>query len=235
MNAAPASIPPTTPRSAATLRRIRLLPGRRLACRRLLLCRGGRLLGCGGLLRRDGFLLRRGLLLHVAQSRLEVVEDEPGGRIAARRGRDDRLAVPHHEDAAFAGRHLELRQRALSLFDALRGGKQPSGSLGDLVGTPRISEGRRGDLPRVVEHDRGLDLRGDLGQVGECLLGVHLGLKHKASLTTPTREGHGGSAGVAVDGILTLCESVDATWCRSSTPTGARIWPRCSPTSRCSR
>src|SRR6266566_3645539 len=158
MNAAPASIPPTTPRSAAMLRRIRLLPRRRLARRRLLLGGGSRLLRCGGLRGSGGLLLRRGLRLHVAQGRLEVVEDESGGRVAACRGRDDRFAGTHHEDAAFAGRHLELRQRALSRLDRLRGGEEPTGRLGELIRAGRIPERGRGDLPRVVEHDRGLDL-----------------------------------------------------------------------------
>ena len=34
------------------------------------------------------------------------------------------------------------------------------------------------------------------------------------------------AAGGAVDGILPPCECDDATWCRSSTPTAARIWRR---------
>src|SRR6266480_4886077 len=226
MNAAPASIPPTTPRSAAMLRRIRLLPRRRLARRRLLLGGGSRLLRCGGLRGSGGLLLRRGLRLHVAQGRLEVVEDESGGRVAACRGRDDRFAGTHHEDAAFAGRHLELRQRALSRLDRLRGGEEPTGRLGELIRAGRIPERGRGDLPRVVEHDRGLDLRGDLGQVGECLLGVHLGPKHKASLATPTREATAARPAGPLTGYSRVCEYVDGTWCRSSTPTAARIWRR---------
>src|SRR6266550_8850941 len=132
MNAAPASIPPTTPRSAAMLRRIRLLPRRRLPRRSLLLGSGRRLLRCGGLRGCGGLLLRGGFRLHVAQGRLEVVEDEPGGRVAARGGRDDRLAGAHHEDAALAGRHLELRERALTRLDRVRGSEQPTGYLGEL-------------------------------------------------------------------------------------------------------
>src|SRR2546422_520597 len=134
MNAAPASIPPMMPRSAAMLRRIRLLPRRRLPRRRLLLCGRRRFLTRG-----------RGLL--------------------------------------------------------------------------------RGGLALVVEHDRGLDLRGDLGQVGKGLLGIHRGLKHKASLATPTERGRGGSAAVAVNEILQPRED-------SQTGSGAEVLRRPRPSPR---
>src|SRR2546429_5261655 len=108
MNAAPASMPPTIPRSAAMLRRIGFLPRSRFARRRLLL-RGARgLLACGRLPRGGRSLLRRGFRLHGAQGRLEVVEDEPGGRIVAGGGRDYGLAVAHQGETALAGRNLEL-------------------------------------------------------------------------------------------------------------------------------
>src|SRR6266567_3665754 len=147
MNAAPASIPPTTPRSAAMLRRIGLLPRCRLARRCLLLRGARRLLGCGRLPRRDCLLLRLGLWLHVAQGRLEVVEDEPGRRIVARRRRDDGLAVPHHEDTALAGRDLELCQRAFSGLQLFGAGEEPPGCLRELVSPRRFPERGGGDLP----------------------------------------------------------------------------------------
>src|SRR2546421_568487 len=109
MKAAPATIPPTIPRMAAALRRIRLLACRRLARRRSGLLRSRRLLGRRGLL--GGRPLLRGgasrfprgplpwsayadrplrglafrLLLEVPQGALQVVEDEAHGRVDPRR------------------------------------------------------------------------------------------------------------------------------------------------------
>src|SRR5947208_13295721 len=103
-------MPPRTPTIAAALRRIRLLLSRRgpLPCSRLGL-RGG-----GGLAARRGRLLRRWTLLDAAQSRLEVVEDEPDGRVGGGGRRNVRLALAHDEDAALAGRDLQLRQRRIA-------------------------------------------------------------------------------------------------------------------------
>src|SRR6266511_461948 len=82
MKAAPASMPPTTPRMAAALRRILLLP------RRGGLARGGLLLRAGSrgrLLPRSRLACRCGL--ETSQRRLEVVEDEPHGRRSDRGAR----------------------------------------------------------------------------------------------------------------------------------------------------
>src|SRR5438128_10906705 len=97
MNAAPASSPPTTPRMAAALRRIGLLP-RRLSRRGLL--RRGLLLRGGRLPRRR--LPSDGLGLDAAQRRLEVVEDEPDRRVRAGRSGDCGLVVSDDEDARLA-------------------------------------------------------------------------------------------------------------------------------------
>src|SRR5919201_4901952 len=103
MNAAPARTPPATPSSAATLRRIGLLPARR------------RLFGGGRLLRRRR--LPRGRLPCCrfggdrAQRALEVVEDEPDGGIRSGRRRDPCRPVRHDEDAALVRRSLELDER----------------------------------------------------------------------------------------------------------------------------
>src|ERR687887_44185 len=86
MNAAPASIPPTMPRIAAALRRIRLLPRRSLSL---------------GLLRLD---------FEVPERALQVVEDEPHRWVDASRRGDPGRALPHDEDASLLGRRLELRQ-----------------------------------------------------------------------------------------------------------------------------
>src|ERR1700675_1361468 len=126
MNAAPASIPPTIPRSAAMLRRIWLLLRRRLTRGSLLLRGRRRLLALGRWLLR-GCRLRRGV--DRAQGRLEVVEDEAGGWVAAGGRRDDRLAGANDEDAALAGRDLELRQRALAGLDLVGRGEKPAGRL----------------------------------------------------------------------------------------------------------
>ena len=64
-------------------------------------------------------------------------------------------------------------ERALPRLDLLGGGKQASGSLRQLGRPARVAERRAGNPTRVVEDDSGLDLRGDLGEVGESLLGVH--------------------------------------------------------------
>src|SRR6266511_3431390 len=112
MKAAPASMPPTTPRMAAALRRILLLP------RRGGLARGGLLLRAGSrgrLLPRSRLACRCGL--ETSQRRLEVVEDEAHGRIAGRRRGDARLPFAHDEHAALAGGDLELRERALTGLD----------------------------------------------------------------------------------------------------------------------
>src|SRR5438552_12141070 len=101
MSAAPATMPPRTPRIAAALRRIGLLLSRRRLLFRDRLRRGGGLARAGGLPFR-----RRGL--DAPQRGLEVVEDEPDRRIGTRRRRDGRLALAHDEDAALAGCDLEL-------------------------------------------------------------------------------------------------------------------------------
>src|SRR6478752_10087444 len=173
MNAAPASIPPATPRAAAMLRRIRLLPRCRLARSCLLL--GGR---SGGRLLRGGrrLLLRRGTLrgrLYASESRLQVVEDEPRRRISAGRRGDGRLAVADDEDAAVARGDLELREHTVAGLESLGCGEQRACRLRELIRPTALGERRTGDLALVAEDHSGLDLGGDLGQVGECLLGVH--------------------------------------------------------------
>src|SRR5947209_14779615 len=103
MNAAPASRPPTTPRRAAALRRIALLP----PCSRLLLRGLGRFLAGGRL---PGRWLALGLCRELAERALQVVEDEPHGRFRPCRRRDSRLALAHEEDAAVERRDLELHE-----------------------------------------------------------------------------------------------------------------------------
>src|SRR6266536_1496030 len=171
MNAAPASIPPSTPSSAAALRRILLLPGRRRLARGSLLLRSrgrrrGRLLPRGG-------LLRRRCLLDAAQRGLEVVKDEPDRRIGTRRRGDRSVALAHDEDAALPRRNLELRQWALTRPDVLCRNEELLGSSRQRVCAYGVPDRGPGDLALVVEDDGGPDLRRDLGQVGECLLGIH--------------------------------------------------------------
>ena len=84
------------------LRRIRLLSRRGLARRSLLLG------GARGLLPRGRLPRRRRFRLDAAQRGLEVVEDEPDRRIAARRGQDGRGTVPDDEDTSLSRGHLEL-------------------------------------------------------------------------------------------------------------------------------
>src|SRR5712691_949472 len=163
MKAAPASIPPTTPRIPATLRRIRLLPRRRLAGGGLLLRGRGRS-GSGGLLAWGSGLSRR--RPHIAKRGLQVVEDEPHGGIAARRRGDAGFPVANHEDAALARGHLELGQRTLTGPDVLGSREELRGGFRQLVRPAGVRERGAGDLPFFVEDDRGLDLRGDFGQIG---------------------------------------------------------------------
>src|SRR6266511_3180404 len=148
MKAAPASMPPTTPRMAAALRRILLLP------RRGGLARGGLLLRAGSrgrLLPRSRLACRCGL--ETSQRRLEVVEDEPHGRIAGRRRGDARLPFAHDEHAALAGGDLELRERALTGLDPVGRGQQLSRGPGQRVRPARVRERRPRHLAFVV--DRG--------------------------------------------------------------------------------
>src|SRR5438876_12145750 len=167
MKAAPATMPPTMPRSAAALRRIRLL-----LSRRRLLRRGPR---------RRGFLRGRrafpslGLRLggDRAQGALQVVEDEADGRLGRGRGCDPRLRVGDDEHAAFLRRRLELDQRSsVAGLDLLRLAQEPHGSIREGAGAALVERGSR-NLPGLVEDDRGLDLRRDLRQIGESLLRVH--------------------------------------------------------------
>src|SRR6478609_6695288 len=157
MNAAPASIPPATPRAAAMLRRIRLLPRCRLPCSCLLL--GGR--SGGRLLRGRRRLLLRGRTLrgglHASESRLQVVEDEPGRRISAGRRGDGRLAVADDEDAAFARGDLELCEHTLAGLDSLGCGEQRACRLRQLIRPAAVDERRTGDLALLVEDHGGLD------------------------------------------------------------------------------
>src|SRR5918995_1148163 len=129
MKAAPASSPPRTPRTAATLRRIGLLLPRGRLGRRLLLasCRGGALLPCRRLPRR-----RR---LDAAQRRLEVVEDEAHRGVAAGRRGDARLALADDEHAPLSRRDLQLRERALAGFHLVGGCEEVGGSLRELLGS----------------------------------------------------------------------------------------------------
>src|SRR3954447_5377444 len=157
MNAAPASMPPATPRAAAMLRRIRLFPRRRLAGSRLLL--GGR---SGGLLLRGGrrlLLCRRTLRggLDASERRLQVVEDEPGGRISAGRRGDGRLAVANDEDAPFSRGDLELHEQTFAALDSIGRGEQGDCRLRKLVRPALLGERRTGDIALVVEDHGGLD------------------------------------------------------------------------------
>jgi hypothetical protein len=113
--------------------------------------------------------------LHAPKRRLQVVEDEADGGIAPGRGRDRRLSLADDEHAALPGGDLELRQGTVSGLDLLGRRQQLRRRLRELAGAARVSERRACDLARLVEDDRGLDLRGDLGQIGQCLLCVHRG------------------------------------------------------------
>src|SRR6266511_785655 len=147
MKAAPASMPPTTPRMAAALRRILLLP------RRGGLARGGLLLRAGSrgrLLPRSRLACRCGL--ETSQRRLEVVEDEPHGRIAGRRLGDARLPFAHDEHAALAGGDLELRERALTGLDPVGRGQQLSRGPGQRVGPARVRERRPRHLAAMIAY-----------------------------------------------------------------------------------
>src|SRR5436309_10355537 len=163
MNAAPASIPPATPRIAAALRRIGLLPPRRRLLRGL-----PRRLRRGGLLRRSRSLPRRTRRLRRdrAKGALEVVENEADRRVRERGGGDPNLPLRDDEHAPLMRGRLELDQRpAVTALELLCLLEEALRSLRERVGAGLV-QGRRRDLARVVEHDRSLDLRRDLGQVG---------------------------------------------------------------------
>src|SRR5436190_6236799 len=162
MKAAPASMPPTTPRAAAALRRIGLLPPRRGLLLRA--CRLRR----GPSFPRRRFRLRRDR----AESALQIVEHKPDRRLGGRRGSNPRRTVGDEEDAALLRRGLELDELALARLDLPGRAEESPGARGERAGA-RVVERRGGDLPGLVEHDGGLDLRRDLGQVGEGLLRVH--------------------------------------------------------------
>src|SRR5207245_1292242 len=169
MNAAPASMPPATPSSAAALRRIQLLP------RRSSLPRRGCLLGRCRLLRRS-FLRRRlplGFGQDLTQGALEVVENKPDSGLRRGRRCDPRLALADDEDTAFQRRDLQLAQWAVAGGDAVRQFQEIRGGAGELRRPSRIVERGARDLALVVEDNGGLNLRGDLRQVGERLLRVH--------------------------------------------------------------
>jgi hypothetical protein len=64
-------------------------------------------------------------------------------------------------------------QLPLPGLDRLGRSKETLGRARQPAGPLCVRERGAGDLAGVVEDDRNLDLGGDLGQVGECLLGVH--------------------------------------------------------------
>ena len=111
-----------------------------------------------------------------AEAVLEVVEDEADRRVGPRR-RDDQAAVAAHgEDAA--------RRASRPRAGSGRAGRVPSASCVGLLEQPRGPPRRTAPRGRVVDRrgqdravlvdDRHLgDLRGDLGQVGERLGGIH--------------------------------------------------------------
>jgi hypothetical protein len=88
------------------------------------------------------------------------------------------------EDAAFAGRRLQLHQ-GLSTRLADKGGvleEVPRGA-GDLAGASLVAE-RRADDAVLIEDHRGLDLRRDLLEPLERLVRVHLRQANTAILRT---------------------------------------------------
>ena len=66
----------------------------------------------------------------------------------------------------------ELGERRARL-DLLRASQQFSRGGRKLTCAARVVECRADDGALLVEHDRGLDLRGDLGEIRKGLLGVH--------------------------------------------------------------
>src|SRR5262249_32526944 len=121
-------------------------------------------------------LLWRGRGVEISQTALEVVEDEPDGRLRLCCRSDQAVAVPHDEDAAAVQRALELRDprgavRRATLALCFR--QQRLGFSGDVLRALLIRKRRADDLTAPLEDDGGADLRGDLPQARESGGGVH--------------------------------------------------------------
>src|SRR6476619_6058440 len=121
-----------------------------------------------GLLRsRRGLALRRSSLLgrdrrfELAQTALQVVEDESDRRLRRGRRGDQAVTVPDHEDAPALQGDLELREltaavRRLALPLGFR--QQPLGFLCDALCTLLVRERRADDLAPALEDNGGADL-----------------------------------------------------------------------------
>src|SRR3954447_1391747 len=119
-------------------------------------------------------LLGRGL--EVAQTTLEVVEDETDRGLRLRRRRDQAIAVPDDEDAPGLEGDLELRELAglVGCLAPLLGfGQQGLCLARDVLRTLLVCERGADNLAAAIEDDSGADLRGDLAQALEGGGSVH--------------------------------------------------------------
>ena len=136
---------------------------------------------------------------------------EADGRPRARRRGDHARSVADDEHAPVRGRGLELRERLVALAaHALGGGEERLRRVRQLAAPALVRERRREHRALGVREHGGLDLRGDLRQVGESLGSVHGGKLTQREVPSEER------------GILPRC----ARRSRSSSPIGARTWPR---------
>src|SRR5205085_6830639 len=97
-------------------------------------------------------LLGRGRGLEVAQTTLEVVEDETDRGLRLRRRRDQAITVPDDEDAAGLKRDLELGELAGCVVAPLLGlVQQRFGLARDALRTLLVRERRADDLAAALE------------------------------------------------------------------------------------
>src|SRR5919197_228381 len=144
MNDATASAKPTRAPSPSSLRTVVVLP-RRAALR----LRPRLLRACG----------------RSAQTALQVVEDEPDGRLGRRRRGDQPAVVADDEDAPLGSRDLDLVRRGGAAKPG-RGVEQLARRADERLRARLVREGGGADVAVLAEERGGLDLRRDLGEIG---------------------------------------------------------------------
>ena len=102
------------------------------------------------------------------------MEDETGRRLGTGHRNDAVAVFTRDEDASVPERGLELRERPPRALGALvRGRKKIDRGPREPLATSGVGERRCEHGSRLVEEDGGLDLRRNLGQVGEGGRGIH--------------------------------------------------------------
>jgi membrane protein len=102
------------------------------------------------------------------------VEDETGRRLGTGHGNDAVAVFTGHENAPAPERGLELREgppRALGTL--VRDREELDGGPGKPLAACSVGRGRCEHRSRAVEEDGSLDLRRNLGQIGEGSRGIH--------------------------------------------------------------